>query len=81
MIECSVRTTIDLPDDLHKQAQAIARDTHGTLTETVADIVRWGLGAGSTAAVSVGPSTGLPVMSIGTVVTFEDVRAALEDAE
>jgi hypothetical protein len=32
-----MRTTIDLPDELHKQALAIARDTHRTLSETVAD--------------------------------------------
>ncbi|TXB91714.1 antitoxin, partial [Mycobacterium tuberculosis] len=32
-----MRTTIDLPQDLHKQALAIARDTHRTLSETVAD--------------------------------------------
>ncbi|MDT5282152.1 MAG: hypothetical protein QOJ20_3347, partial [Mycobacterium sp.] len=33
-----MRTTIDLPDDLHKQARAIARDTHRTLSETVVDL-------------------------------------------
>ena len=52
MLGCAVRTTIDLPDDLHKQAQAIARDTHRTLSETVADLVRRGLRAGSTTALS-----------------------------
>ena len=44
MLGYGVRTTIDLPDDLHKQAQAIARDTHCTLSETVADLIRRGLG-------------------------------------
>lgn len=34
-----MRTTIDLPQDLHKQALAIARDTHRTLSETVADLI------------------------------------------
>lgn len=76
-----MRTTIDLPDDLHKQAQAIARDTRRTLSETVADLMRRGLGAGSAAtAVSTDPRTGLPVVSVGTVVTSEDVRS-LEDEE
>lgn len=80
MLRCSVRTTIDLPDDLHKQAQAIARDTRRTLSETVADLIRRGLGTGSTTALSKDPRTGLPLVSVGTVVTSEDVRS-LEDEE
>ncbi len=80
MLEFGVRTTIDLPNDLHKQAQAIARDTQRTLSETVADLMRRGLSAGSVAAISTDPRTGLPLVSVGTVVTSEDVRA-LEDDE
>ena len=80
MLELGVRTTIDLPNDLHKQALAIARDTHRTLSETVADLMRRGLGADRTAALSEDPRTGLPLVSVGTVVTSEDVRS-LEDEE
>ena len=80
MLELGVRTTIDLPDDLHKQALAIARDTHRTLSETVANLIRRGLGAGSTVTISRDPRTGLPLVSVGTVVTSEDVRS-LEDEE
>ena len=80
MLTLGVRTTIDLPNDLHKQALAIARDTHRTLSETVADLIRRGLGAASTAAITKDPRTGLPLISIGTVVTSEDVRS-LEDEE
>jgi hypothetical protein len=80
MLNLGVRTTIDLPNDLHKQALAIARDTHRTLSETVADLIRRGLGATSTAAISKDPRTGLPLISVGTVVTSEDVRS-LEDEE
>ncbi|MBI3224339.1 MAG: antitoxin [Mycolicibacterium cosmeticum] len=76
-----MRTTIDLPDELHKQAQAIARDTRRTLSETVADLMRRGLGAhGEPAALSTDRRTGLPVISVGRVVTSEDVRS-LEDEE
>lgn len=75
-----MRTTIDLPDDLHKQALAIARDTHQSLSETVADLLRRGLKAGRTPAVATDPRTGLPLVSVGTVVTSEDVRS-LEDQE
>lgn len=74
-----VRTTIDLPDDLHQQVLAIARDTHRTLSETVAELVRWSLRAGSTAAISRDPRTGLPLTSVGTVVTSEDVRSFEDD--
>jgi Arc/MetJ family transcription regulator len=80
MLRLGMRTTIDLPDDLHKQALAIARDNHRTLSETVADLMRRGLGAGQTAALSSDPRTGLPLVSVGTVVTSEDVRS-LEDEE
>ena len=31
-----MRTTVDLPDDLHRQVQAIARDTRRSLSDTVA---------------------------------------------
>ena len=80
MLGWGVRTTIDLPDDLHKQAQAIARDTHRTLSETVADLMRRGLRAASTTAISVDARTGLPLVSVGMVVTSEDVRS-LEDEQ
>lgn len=75
-----MRTTIDLPQDLHKQALAIARDTHRTLSETVADLMRRGLAANRPTALSSDPRTGLPLVSVGTVVTSEDVRS-LEDEQ
>ncbi|OBG79676.1 antitoxin [Mycobacterium sp. E802] len=76
-----MRTTVDLPDDLHKQAQAIARDTHRSLSETVADLMRRGLSAStSTATIATDPRTGLPTVSVGTIVTSEDVRS-LDDEE
>jgi Arc/MetJ family transcription regulator len=74
-----MRTTIDIPDDLHRQAMSIARDTSRTLSETIADLMRRALGSG-TGAVDVTRSerTGLPVVRLGTTITTEDVRA-LED--
>lgn len=71
----TVRTSVDLPDELHRQALAIARNTHRTLSETVADLMRRGLGYGRKAELSHSPKTGLPVVTLGTVVTSEDVRA------
>jgi hypothetical protein len=43
MCQCDdvgVRTTIDLPDDLHAQAVAIARDTHRSLSQTVVGVTK-----------------------------------------
>ncbi len=75
-----MRTTIDIPDELHKQAQAIARDTHRTLSETVVDLMKRGLGSGAATHLSTDSRTGLPVVSLGKIVTSEDVRS-LEDDE
>jgi hypothetical protein len=80
MLASDMRTTIDLPEELHRQALAIARDTRRTLSETVTDLIRRGLGSGSTGDVSRDARTGLPLVSVGTVVTSEDVRS-LEDEE
>ncbi len=75
-----MRTTIDLPEDLHQQALSIARDTRRTLSETVADLMRRGLGQGRSVEITLSESTGLPVVRLGKVITTEDVRS-LEDDE
>jgi len=75
-----MRTTVDLPEDLHQRAVSIARDTSSTLSETVAELMRRGLGEFGASTVSRSPRTGLPVVSVGRVVTTEDVRS-LEDDE
>lgn len=74
-----MRTTIDLPDDLHRQALSIARDTSRTLSETIADLMRRALGQGTTAEMTRSPRTGLPVVRLGTVITTDDVRALEDD--
>jgi hypothetical protein len=74
-----MRTTVDLPDDLHRQALAIARDTSRTLSETVADLMRRGLQRGPAAEVSRSPRTGLPTVSLGKLITSEDVRTLEDD--
>jgi len=76
-----MRTTIDLPDDLHRQAVSIARDTSRTLSETVADLIRRGMGLGETAGISRSARTGLPVVRLGTVITTDDVRALDDDEQ
>jgi Arc/MetJ family transcription regulator len=74
-----VRTTIDLPDDLHQRALAIARDTSRTLSETVADLLRRALEGGKKVEMSRSARTGLPVIHLGSVVTTEDVRSIEDD--
>lgn len=75
-----MRTTIDLPEDLHERAKRIARDSSRTLSETVADLIRRGLESRPAAPVTYSTRTGLPILSIGHVVTTEDVRALDDDA-
>lgn len=77
-----MRTTIDLPEDLHRIATSIARDTGRTLSETVAEIMRRGLGQGEGGPVRryISPRTGLPVVHLGSgPITEEDVRALDDD--
>jgi hypothetical protein len=58
---------------------SIARDTSRTLSETVADLIRRGLGLGASPGVARSPRTGLPVVHLGTVITTDDVRALDDD--
>jgi hypothetical protein len=74
-----MRTTVDLPSDLHAQVVAIARDTHRTLSETIAYLMRRGLGEGRPAGIERSAVTGLPVVRLGRVVSTEDVRALEDD--
>jgi predicted transcriptional regulator len=74
-----MRTTVDLPSDLHAQAVAIARDTHRTLSETVAFLMRRGLGESRAAELTHSVATGLPVVHLGRMVTTEDVRVLEDD--
>ena len=75
-----MRTTIDLPDDLHRQALSIARDTSRSLSETVAALMRRGLGQGTKAEVARSTVTGMPIVHLGTVITTDDVRR-LDDGQ
>jgi len=69
-----MRITIDLPDELHAQVVAIARDTHQSLGQTVASLIRRGLGSGTSGEVVTSERTGLPVVHLGRTITTEDAR-------
>jgi hypothetical protein len=76
-----VRTTVDLPDDLLRQAKAIAHDRSWTMSEAIAWLMRRGLHESSGhPEIGVNPVTGLPSIRIGRVITAEDVKQ-LEDEE
>lgn len=80
--DVDVRTTVNLPDDLHQQIHAISRDTHRAFSATIADLLRAAsLGQGDNAgAVSQSAKTSLPVVTIGTVITSEEVRSLDDEA-
>jgi len=75
-----MRTTIDLPDDLHQAATLIARDRHQTLSRTVASLLRSAL-AGQTrnATIEIDLDSGLPTLRVGRRITAEDVATVDED--
>ena len=74
-----MRTTIDLPDDLHRAASMIARDRHETLSRTVASLLRAALAADSgVSTIELDRHSGLPTVRVGRPITAEDV-ATLDD--
>lgn len=77
-----MRTTVDLPPDLHRQVSAIARDTSRTFSQVVVRLVERGLGTAIEGASNfeVSARSGLPAVRLGRIVTTEDVRS-LEDEE
>lgn len=70
-----VRTTIDLPPDVHEAARALAHERHQSLSATVVDLLRRALGDEGRVEVAVDEGTGLPVVRVGRIVTAADVRA------
>ena len=80
-----MRTTIDLPDDLHHAVTSIAAHSRRSMNQTVAELIRRGLALASEAqgvtaatALRLDERTGLPLIRSPRPVTAEDVRA-LED--
>ena len=74
-----MRTTIDLPDNLHRIALGLARHTGRSLSQAVADLIQRGLESRPANAgapgYSVHPATGLPVVRSERSITADDVRA------
>ncbi|MBO0701389.1 MAG: antitoxin [Candidatus Dormibacteraeota bacterium] len=74
-----MRTTIDLPDDLHRAATLIARDRHQTLSRTVESLMRAALAHDDHTTMEIDRESGLPTVRVGRPITAEDVSATEED--
>ena len=68
-----MRTTIDLPDDLHELARQLAHDSGRSLSDVVSDLIRGGLTRSTPPQER--SRRGMPVVSVGRPVTSEDVRS------
>ena len=81
--DAAMRTTIDLPDELHDIVSSLASHSRRSLSQTAADLIRRGLsmqtgGTGPT-AIEVDDRTGLPVVKSTRLITPDDVKAAEDD--
>lgn len=75
-----MRTTVDLPPEVHDRAKRLADERRQSLSATLADLTIRGLASlGEPARVSTDPVSGLPVLSLGRRVTTSDVAEALDD--
>lgn len=73
-----MRTTIDLPEDLHQLAVSLSRDLQQSLSATVATLMRRGLHVGdrpTRALPGIELTDGFPVISLGRPTSTEDVRS------
>jgi predicted transcriptional regulator len=76
--DASMRTTIDLPADLHELARQLAHQGNRTMSEVIAELIRLGLRRAPSEPT---PSRrGMPQLSVGRSVTAEDVRSLDDDA-
>ena len=75
-----MRTTVDLPPAAHRQVRELATARGQSMSAVIADLAMQGLARLSVDVVYTSDAgTGLPVISIGTPVTSDDVAAALDD--
>ena len=71
-----MRTTVDLPSDVHAVALALARDQGRSMSAVLVDLLRKGL---STPARTDGPPRlrdGIPLLDLDRAVTTDDVLRA-----
>lgn len=75
-----MRTTVDLPPEVHERAKRLAQERHQSMSAVLADLTIRGLAAlGEPATVSTDPRTGLPTLTLGRTITSGEVAEALDD--
>lgn len=81
-----MRTTVDLPTDLHDAVRSIAAHSRKSMNQTVAELIRRGLaqepaaaGKASRQGLRIDAVTGLPLIRSPRPVSVEDVRALEDD--
>ena len=80
MYDVLMRTTLNLPEDLHRVATSMARDRDQSLSQIVSELLRKALGPEVDGEqVAQDPATGLPAVHLGHPVTTEMVRAATDE--
>ena len=72
-----MRTTVELPDDLHALARELAHQQNKTLSGVIVEMLRKAIGTGE-ATRDTSHETGWPTVSLDRPITIEDVRS-LED--
>ncbi len=82
-----MRTTIDIPIDLHTVLSSLATSNRKSLSQTAVGLMQRGLQAqllgtanGRSASPSLSASTGLPRVQFPRVISAEDVRALEDEA-
>ena len=73
-----MRTTIDLPEDLHDLARQLAHEGNRSMSDVIAELIRMGLRREPQKPQQAGPR-GMPLLSVGRPVTAEDVRSLDDD--
>lgn len=73
-------TTIDLPDEIHEAALALATRRHQSLSETIIALIQSATGRSADPADPVITLIdGFPTLSIGRPITAAEVRELLDD--
>ena len=74
-----MRTTIDLPPELHTLARELAHQQNKTMSQVITECIQRGLGIAPDPTLRIDTTdSGWPVVTLGRTITAEDVRS-LED--
>lgn len=81
-----MRTTFDLPADLHSVLSSLATSNRKSLSQTAVELIRRGLEVGptnladATQVLSVSATTGLPLVRLPRAISADDVRSLDDEA-